>query len=183
MLSSTAEDGEIEVQISVGKKKKKVHPTEIRTSISPSSAVELNTTRALANYATEAGGSPQKDPIIRHSTSSPGSNTPNKITGSSLQDVFYDNKPGKPMKHFIKTLNMDPVSRNAQQFLRTEQQDRKAATRDHSLIALSDLASSTPLVGSKMVQISTLCQYLIDLDYQTVLGQNLLQLLEQVKVN
>nr|CAD7260199.1 unnamed protein product [Timema shepardi] len=32
-----------------------VHPTEIRTSISPSSAVELNTTRALANYATEAG--------------------------------------------------------------------------------------------------------------------------------
>nr|CAD7261902.1 unnamed protein product [Timema shepardi] len=32
-----------------------VHPTEIQTSISPSSAVELNTTRALANYATEAG--------------------------------------------------------------------------------------------------------------------------------
>nr|CAD7404567.1 unnamed protein product [Timema cristinae] len=33
-----------------------VHPTEIRTSISPSSAVELNTTSALANYATEAAG-------------------------------------------------------------------------------------------------------------------------------
>nr|CAD7569522.1 unnamed protein product [Timema californicum] len=33
---------------------KAVHPTEIRTSISPSSAVELNTTSALANYATEA---------------------------------------------------------------------------------------------------------------------------------
>nr|CAD7429988.1 unnamed protein product [Timema monikensis] len=32
-----------------------VHLTEIRTSISPSSAVELNTTSALANYATEAG--------------------------------------------------------------------------------------------------------------------------------
>nr|CAD7590355.1 unnamed protein product [Timema genevievae] len=32
-----------------------VHPTEIRTSISPSSAVELKTTSALANYATEAG--------------------------------------------------------------------------------------------------------------------------------
>nr|CAD7407302.1 unnamed protein product [Timema poppensis] len=31
------------------------HPTEIRTSISPSSSVELNTTSALANYATEAG--------------------------------------------------------------------------------------------------------------------------------
>nr|CAD7570570.1 unnamed protein product [Timema californicum] len=32
-----------------------VHPTEIRTPISPSSAVDLNTTSALANYATEAG--------------------------------------------------------------------------------------------------------------------------------
>nr|CAD7394090.1 unnamed protein product [Timema cristinae] len=31
-----------------------VHPTEIRTSITTSSAVELNTTSALANYATEA---------------------------------------------------------------------------------------------------------------------------------
>nr|CAD7201269.1 unnamed protein product [Timema douglasi] len=33
----------------------KVHLTEIRTSISPSSAVGLNMTSALANYATEAG--------------------------------------------------------------------------------------------------------------------------------
>nr|CAD7572148.1 unnamed protein product [Timema californicum] len=33
------------------------HPTETRTSISPSSAIELNTTSALANYATEAGDS------------------------------------------------------------------------------------------------------------------------------
>nr|CAD7569420.1 unnamed protein product [Timema californicum] len=31
-----------------------IHPTEIRTSISPSSAVEINTTSALVNYATEA---------------------------------------------------------------------------------------------------------------------------------
>nr|CAD7434698.1 unnamed protein product [Timema monikensis] len=36
------------------KKPHPVHPTEIRPSISPSSAVELNTTSALANYATEA---------------------------------------------------------------------------------------------------------------------------------
>nr|CAD7406192.1 unnamed protein product [Timema cristinae] len=35
------------------KKPPSVHPTEIRTSISPSSAVELNTTSALANYAIE----------------------------------------------------------------------------------------------------------------------------------
>nr|CAD7452898.1 unnamed protein product [Timema tahoe] len=38
------------------RKKPSVHPTEIQTSISPSSAVEHNTTSALANYATEAGG-------------------------------------------------------------------------------------------------------------------------------
>nr|CAD7455812.1 unnamed protein product [Timema tahoe] len=37
------------------KKPPPVHPTEIRTSISSSSAVGLNTTSALANYATEAG--------------------------------------------------------------------------------------------------------------------------------
>nr|CAD7261825.1 unnamed protein product [Timema shepardi] len=37
-----------------------VHPTEIRTSISPSSAVELNTTSALANYVTEAGDAIKK---------------------------------------------------------------------------------------------------------------------------
>nr|CAD7571396.1 unnamed protein product [Timema californicum] len=39
-----------------------VHPTEIRTSISPSSAVELNTTSALASYATEAGRSQEDVP-------------------------------------------------------------------------------------------------------------------------
>nr|CAD7576505.1 unnamed protein product [Timema californicum] len=41
------------VENHLGKTTPPVHPTEIRTSISPSSAVELNTTSALANYATE----------------------------------------------------------------------------------------------------------------------------------
>nr|CAD7201797.1 unnamed protein product [Timema douglasi] len=41
------------VPVSCSEKPPPVHPTEIRTSISPSSAVELNTTSALANYATE----------------------------------------------------------------------------------------------------------------------------------
>nr|CAD7453389.1 unnamed protein product [Timema tahoe] len=60
-----------------------VHLTEIRTSISPSSAVELNTTSALATYATEAvctplspstsigpitpGGPEVSDRVYRHS--------------------------------------------------------------------------------------------------------------------
>nr|CAD7572904.1 unnamed protein product [Timema californicum] len=114
VLSSTAEDGEVEVRISVGvcpylcKEKVKnhfgklilgtldwdrtptspvidrpvncesntldhaatdgkpppVHPTEIRTSISPSSAVELNTTSELANYATEAGNTATEEAFV-----------------------------------------------------------------------------------------------------------------------
>nr|CAD7574185.1 unnamed protein product [Timema californicum] len=43
-----------EVKLETEEKPPPVNPTEIRTSISPSSAVELNTTSALANYATEA---------------------------------------------------------------------------------------------------------------------------------
>nr|CAD7571451.1 unnamed protein product [Timema californicum] len=45
----------------------RVHPTEIQTSISPSSAVELNTTNALANYATEADRSATEagSPVVR----------------------------------------------------------------------------------------------------------------------
>nr|CAD7424824.1 unnamed protein product [Timema monikensis] len=44
-----------------------VHPTEIRTSISPSSAVELNTTSALANYASEAANRNRLDLDLRAS--------------------------------------------------------------------------------------------------------------------
>nr|CAD7430383.1 unnamed protein product [Timema monikensis] len=55
-----------------------VHPTEIRTPISPSSAVELNTTSALANYATEAGSVPafvwreSGNPFRKNTLSTPG---------------------------------------------------------------------------------------------------------------
>nr|CAD7202086.1 unnamed protein product [Timema douglasi] len=46
--------GDKEIELYQGAEKPPpVHPTEIRTSISSSSAVELNTTSALANYATE----------------------------------------------------------------------------------------------------------------------------------
>ncbi|CAG2057130.1 unnamed protein product [Timema podura] len=41
-----------------------VHLTEIRTSISPFSEVELNTTSALANYATEAGYDEKTDGLV-----------------------------------------------------------------------------------------------------------------------
>nr|CAD7574927.1 unnamed protein product [Timema californicum] len=46
-----------------------VQPTEIRTSISPSSAVELNTNSALADYATEEKPPPVHPTEIRTSVS------------------------------------------------------------------------------------------------------------------
>nr|CAD7424226.1 unnamed protein product [Timema monikensis] len=85
-----------------------VHPTEILTSISPSSAVELNTTSALANYATEAGHF-RKNHL----------GTPNQIrttislcsAGQSITRVtFYTDRPLKlPMLKLFKrpTINYD----------------------------------------------------------------------------
>nr|CAD7567594.1 unnamed protein product [Timema californicum] len=40
-----------------------IHPTEIRTSISPSSVVEINTTSVLTNYATEAGNCSSRNKV------------------------------------------------------------------------------------------------------------------------
>nr|CAD7441060.1 unnamed protein product [Timema bartmani] len=51
-LHWVANDGE--TGVGIPEKPLPVHPTEIRTSISPSSAAELNTSSALANYANEA---------------------------------------------------------------------------------------------------------------------------------
>nr|CAD7198529.1 unnamed protein product [Timema douglasi] len=53
-LGKTAREAKKEIR-GADDRKCEIHPTEIRTSISPSSAVELNTTSALANYTTEAG--------------------------------------------------------------------------------------------------------------------------------
>nr|CAD7393592.1 unnamed protein product [Timema cristinae] len=46
---------EVRVENHLGKTPPPVHPIEVRTSISPSSEVELNTTCELANYATKVG--------------------------------------------------------------------------------------------------------------------------------
>nr|CAD7439947.1 unnamed protein product [Timema bartmani] len=59
-----AEMKDVPLNYSLDKERRYVHLTEIRTSIIPSSAVELNTTSALANYATEAGHM-SIDPVIQ----------------------------------------------------------------------------------------------------------------------
>nr|CAD7569772.1 unnamed protein product [Timema californicum] len=61
-----------------------VHPTEIRTSISPSSVVELNTTNALANYATEA----DKRKFVRCSV--PFILRPLTLLSASLKPILWD---------------------------------------------------------------------------------------------
>ncbi|CAG2058050.1 unnamed protein product [Timema podura] len=81
-----------------------VHPTEIRTSISPSSVVWLNTTGALANYATEAG--------------------PNKI-----DLLCYQAKGGHLMDNLAKDINLA----NTPLKINDESQEKRASCVDKTV--------------------------------------------------
>ncbi|CAG2055727.1 unnamed protein product [Timema podura] len=94
---------------------KRVHPTEIRTSISPSSAAELNTTSALANYTTEAAAfsitsvtiSVSTGPETRRFVSiSPDSDLASKSNTESV-NIFRENSIAKlrPMPWLEPTWN------------------------------------------------------------------------------
>nr|CAD7200321.1 unnamed protein product [Timema douglasi] len=68
-----------------------VHPTEIRTSIFPSSEVELNTTSALTNYATETAKRPPVEETASFLQSLLASHGPNyleKLFGSKARDAL-----------------------------------------------------------------------------------------------
>nr|CAD7441300.1 unnamed protein product [Timema bartmani] len=95
-------DGDIETQISVVF----IHPTEIRTSISPSSAVELNTTSALANYATEAGKESGKTTLSK----------PNQVSNLDLPVV--DNLV------YCESSVLDHMATEVDQDLRSRDQDK-----------------------------------------------------------
>ncbi|CAG2058874.1 unnamed protein product [Timema podura] len=71
-------------------KPKEVHPTEIRTSISPSSAVKLNTTSALANYATEAETVVKSKPLAR--TVQERTDKSVKFAGSESREDFNNKR-------------------------------------------------------------------------------------------
>nr|CAD7259710.1 unnamed protein product [Timema shepardi] len=68
--------------------KLKIHPTEIRTLISPSSAVELNTTSALANYATEAGATASKKEFVSRAQTKTSSEA--YLWKIDLKSAFYE---------------------------------------------------------------------------------------------
>nr|CAD7426840.1 unnamed protein product [Timema monikensis] len=73
-----------------------VHPTEIRTSISLSSAVELNTTSALDNYAIKAGNCLIHSKTGKSSSSSSSSSSSGKLVVGLpwLGDVFSNVSSG-----------------------------------------------------------------------------------------
>nr|CAD7577057.1 unnamed protein product [Timema californicum] len=76
-----------------------VHPTEIRTWNSPSSAVELNTTSALANYATEVGA------IERKERETPNTNPPRMgkpTPGRAIKGNSYSKSSFTETKRRIK---------------------------------------------------------------------------------
>nr|CAD7396347.1 unnamed protein product [Timema poppensis] len=91
-----------------GEKPPPVHPTEIRTSISPSSAVELNTTSALANYATEAGiGKVELEEVNLH------------LRGGRVENHLGKTTPSSPDRDL--NLNLPILSSRAQHDKRVSQ--------------------------------------------------------------
>nr|CAD7256782.1 unnamed protein product [Timema shepardi] len=83
-----------------GEKPPPVHPTEVRTSISPSSAVELNTTSALANYSTEAGSN---DRVVQADGTEPARN--DTLHLMHVRDLTLSVRPSKsPRRRFGEPL-------------------------------------------------------------------------------
>nr|CAD7431444.1 unnamed protein product [Timema monikensis] len=116
-----------------------VHPTEIRTSISPSSAVELNTTSALDNYATEAGF--WLDPLVRRTHGVRhlclGVNAPIET------DVSQDVSPGHSVRaqHIIMTL----IQPNPEMQLRIRTElNEDVNTRNQDLEHIKEWVSKQP---------------------------------------
>nr|CAD7401671.1 unnamed protein product [Timema poppensis] len=87
-----------------------VHPTEIRTSISPSSAVELNMTSALANYATEAG-TETMNPVQKRKSSSPNDWEAKRKRSVQNSDSDYDS--GVESQTYHTQLIREPESRKS----------------------------------------------------------------------
>nr|CAD7400284.1 unnamed protein product [Timema cristinae] len=83
------------------------YPTETRTSISPSSAVELNTTSALANYATEADGYT----VRTEQCSLDDSSAPVRFGSVKEEDCFRGNTPALACKEADKPLGMNLMAK------------------------------------------------------------------------
>nr|CAD7195973.1 unnamed protein product [Timema douglasi] len=121
-----------------------VHPTEIRTSISPSSAVELNTTNALANYATEAGQSPlfrkrkESDTDSEASQSARRKRSKPRGVGSLLPSPTKHIR-GEPLRH--EGPKWDPTRILKRTLFVMGARQVPSAEKDQETIDFSDLSS------------------------------------------
>nr|CAD7263243.1 unnamed protein product [Timema shepardi] len=93
-----------------------VHLTKIRTSISPSSAVELNTNSALANYATEASFKIALQARIKHIFKALQWAYPGDVASLS----YYDDVPIPPTtNHALQPIGQRDVNSEPRGFLST----------------------------------------------------------------
>nr|CAD7392361.1 unnamed protein product [Timema cristinae] len=108
-----------------------VHPTEIRTSISPSPAVELNTKSVLANYDTEAGSYDREGGytealmscswLLQTGQSAPRGAYDLSLKSNKFPDLLEDSRKrdsksdlpitGNPIKHENDVLNYYPINK------------------------------------------------------------------------
>nr|CAD7438284.1 unnamed protein product [Timema bartmani] len=118
-----------------------VHPTEIRTSISPSSAVELNTTSALANYATEAG-------LCKVKCSSP--------------DHLKSSMPARGGPVF---LNQEERESENNVYVRQREPGRNGSVTQPPQMESQDLDSRTLVIGLKLNTTGALANYATEPGY------------------
>nr|CAD7587567.1 unnamed protein product [Timema genevievae] len=110
-----------------------IHPIEIRTSISPSSAVELNTTNTLANYATEA----DEDFLDCYVTDRPAS------------EEFVNRPNAKDSTTITGIDEIEPNTRATQGYEPTEQKRILIATSTHEKNAIMERKHHLKVKGSK----------------------------------
>nr|CAD7258857.1 unnamed protein product [Timema shepardi] len=129
-----------------------VHPTEIRTSISPSSAVELNTTSALANYATEAGYdydvSYLEDIRMAHGKSSPPPISSRRLTLNWRSIPFH---PYCDMKNEQHTTSVSRCEMSGSQEIGSQSEwEVKLSSRIQAAPQLSSRIQAAPQLSSRI---------------------------------
>nr|CAD7264436.1 unnamed protein product [Timema shepardi] len=113
-----------------------VHPTEIRTSISPSSAVELDTTSASANYATEAGiGMAELEEVNPH------------LRGGRVENHLGKPTPSSPDRD--SNLDLPVLSSRAQHDKRQNEVSKRTSTSLFCGLDVMDCSSGKALLDLK----------------------------------
>ncbi|CAG2055181.1 unnamed protein product, partial [Timema podura] len=121
-----------------------VHPTEIRTSISLSSAVELNTTSALANYATEAGFNTNKTVFMGKLPYKPGRDY--NLRAPNLPEYRYDRITKTSARNRLRGLTLTNRVQNS------TCHQRRMSERGRGLKGTEPISTSPPLFPKRATQ-------------------------------